>query len=125
MTGNCNKYFKIGSGKRAAFGQSIMQVGRPTSTMAILQIVFLPQHFSPGLLVDSLNALRFWSPYTEVLRLEMNAAIVSTLETFTTMADQCIPFVADNTDRNIRTLDGKEIFHGMGIIAALTPTRRR
>ena len=30
-------------------------------------------------------------------------------------------FVADNADHNLRTLDGHETFHGMGIIAAATP----
>lgn len=31
-------------------------------------------------------------------------------------------FVADNTDHNVRTLDGNNTFHGMGIIAA-TPVQ--
>ena len=29
--------------------------------------------------------------------------------------------MADNVDHNIRTLDGHDTFHGMGIIAAYTP----
>ena len=32
-----------------------------------------------------------------------------------------IQFVADNVDHNIRTLDGLNTFHGMRIIAGLTP----
>ena len=32
-----------------------------------------------------------------------------------------IQFVADNVDDNIRTLDRLDTFHGMGIIAVLTP----
>jgi len=30
-------------------------------------------------------------------------------------------FAADNVDHNIRTLDGHNTFHGMGMIAAVTP----
>lgn len=29
--------------------------------------------------------------------------------------------VADNVDHNIKTLDGNSTFHGMGMIAAITP----
>lgn len=32
-----------------------------------------------------------------------------------------IQYVADNVDHNIRTIDGHNTFHGMGIIAAVTP----
>ena len=31
-------------------------------------------------------------------------------------------YVADNVDHNIQTIDGKDTFHGMGIIAAVTPS---
>lgn len=30
-------------------------------------------------------------------------------------------FVADNVDHNLRTLDGRGTYHGMGIIVAVTP----
>ena len=30
-------------------------------------------------------------------------------------------YAADNVDHNVRTLDGKNTFHGMGIIATVTP----
>ena len=32
-----------------------------------------------------------------------------------------VQYVADNVDHNIRTLDGHNTFHGMGMIAAVTP----
>ena len=32
-----------------------------------------------------------------------------------------LQYAADNVDHNIRSLDGKNTFHGMGIIAAFTP----
>ena len=34
-------------------------------------------------------------------------------------------YVADNVDHNIRTLDGHNTFHGMGVIAAVTPATYR
>ena len=33
-----------------------------------------------------------------------------------------VQFSADNVDHNTRTLDGKNTFHGMGIIACVTPS---
>lgn len=36
-------------------------------------------------------------------------------------APQFVQYVADNVDHNIRTLDGNATFHGMGMIAAVTP----
>ena len=32
-----------------------------------------------------------------------------------------IHFIADNVDHNLNTFDGKRTFHGMGVIAAITP----
>jgi hypothetical protein len=34
---------------------------------------------------------------------------------------QFVQYAADNVDHNIRTLGGNDIFHGMGMIAAVTP----
>ncbi len=34
---------------------------------------------------------------------------------------QFIQYIADNADHNTRTIDGKDTFHGMGMIAAVTP----
>jgi len=34
---------------------------------------------------------------------------------------QFVQYVADNVDHNIKTLDGNNTFHGMGMIAAVTP----
>ena len=36
-----------------------------------------------------------------------------------------IQFVADNVDHNTATLDGRNTFHGMGMIAVVTPGVRR
>ena len=34
---------------------------------------------------------------------------------------QFVQYVADNVDHNLRTIDGHNMFHGMGIIAMVTP----
>jgi hypothetical protein len=36
-----------------------------------------------------------------------------------------VQYVADNADHNLCTLDGKGTFHGMGIIAAITPASKK
>ena len=47
-------------------------------------------------------------------KFEQNTAVSSKGTSF-------VQFVADSVDHNIRTLDGLDTFHGMGIIDALTP----
>lgn len=37
------------------------------------------------------------------------------------LSTEFVQYVADNVDHNIRTLDGLGTFHGMGMIAAITP----
>ena len=32
-----------------------------------------------------------------------------------------VQYVADNVDHNLRTLDGNDTFHWMGLIATITP----
>ena len=65
----------------------------------------------------------FGSSFSEVTKFEQNVAVSSKetgiYDNFNTTL--FIQFVADNVDHNIRTLDGLDTFHGMGIIAALTP----
>ena len=53
-------------------------------------------------------------------RFEQNAALSygTDIPNFST---QFIQYIADNVDHNIRILDGNNTFHGMGMIAAVTP----
>ena len=65
----------------------------------------------------------FGSSFSDVTKFEQKAA-VSSKETgifWNFIPTSFIQFVADNVDHNIRTLNGLDTFHGMGIIAALTP----
>ncbi len=43
----------------------------------------------------------------------------------TDVLDIALLFAGDNVDHNILTIDGKGTFHGMGIIAAITPGRKK
>ena len=40
------------------------------------------------------------------------------------IAEQFLQYSADNVDHDIRSLDGKGTFHGMGMIALVTPESR-
>ena len=71
-------------------------------------------------LIETLNSMGFCSSYTEIQRFETSAA--SCRGTDLDLSNgQFVQYVADNVDHNIGTLDGHNTFHGMGIIAAVTP----
>jgi hypothetical protein len=69
----------------------------------------------------------FSSSYSEVQRFEENAAASVSpdiLGGHINALDAVVLFAADNVDHKIITLDGKGTFHGMGMIAAITPGRQ-
>lgn len=110
---------KIGS-----VGQSIMQSIRPRALLCPLQIglsVQLHHNYRSRCLIDSLHNLGFCSSYAEVSRFEKNAAVSGSCVSFNVAEDTTLLLAADNVDHNICTLDGKNTFHGMGMIAAITP----
>ena len=53
--------------------------------------------------------------------LKKNAVVTSGTELNIPDGDCLVWYVADNVDHSIRTFDGKNTFHGMGIIATITP----
>ena len=55
---------------------------------------------------------------------ERSAAIISN-SVLKLDKDSVVQHVADNADHNLCTLDGKGTFHGMAIIAAITPQTER
>ena len=84
-----------------------MQAARPRALMSLLQI-------------DTLNSHGFCSSYSEVQQFSRNAAV----HHYTDIPDlngEFVQYAADNVDHNVRTLDGKDTFHGMGIISTVTP----
>ena len=77
-------------------------------------------HFRPRYLVDTLNALGFCVSYNDVQSFERNSAISGASTVMGEVNDgSMLMFMADNVDHNNCTLDGKNSFHGMGMIAAL------
>ena len=64
--------------------------------------------------------------YSVVQQFEENAAASVATDVLggdIDIPDTALLFAADNVDHNIITLDGKGTFHGMGMIAAITPGR--
>lgn len=112
--------------KVASIGQSIMQAARPRVLLAPLQIALAIQmhhHFSSRFLIDSLHKHGFCSPYKEVVRFEQNAAANQGTD-IPNYDAQFVQYSADNVDHNIRTIDGANTFHGMGIIAIIIISSR-
>ena len=82
--------------------------------------VQLHHSFASRFLIDTLHHLGFCSSYQEALLFKQNAAV----EQGTCIPEyngQFVQYVADNVDHNLRTIDGHNTFHGMGIIATVTP----
>lgn len=79
-------------------------------------------------MIDSLSAMGFCSSYSEVQRFEENAATYTALDLLSDGdidgPDSALMFAANNVDHNIMTLDGKDTFHGMGMLAAITSGRQ-
>lgn len=75
-------------------------------------------------LIDILHSHGFCSSYNEVLKFEISAAVTSNTN-LDISQDYFVQYVADNADHNLCTLDGKGTFHGMGIIATITPCSKK
>lgn len=115
---------KVQKGKVASIGQCIVQGCLPRSTIAPLQIglgVQMHHDFGSKFLIDTLNSLGFCSSYTEVQRYESSAAQNWDIDIDRSSRSQAVQFVAENVDHNVGTIDGYNTFHGMGIIATITP----
>ena len=111
--------------KIASLGQALVQAARPRNLLAPLQIgmgVQMHHHFASRFLIDSLHAHGFSCSYAEVQMFERSAAVTQNTDLpLQPDSDVFVQHSADNADHDIRTLDGHGTFHGMGIIAALTP----
>lgn len=109
----------------ASIGQSIIQAARPHVLLAPLQVglgVQMHHLFQSRFLIDSLNHHGFSCSYSEVKRFERSASVSSADEVIPIQRPEtCLQFAADNVDHNSITLDGKGTFHGMGMIAMVTP----
>ena len=106
-----------------------MQAAGPQIILAPLQVglaIQLHHHFASRFLIVSLCRHKFCCSYQEVQRFEKNAAVdqgTDILLSLSNHTSEFVQYVADNVDHNIRTLDRNDTFHGMGIIATVTPTK--
>ena len=91
--------------------------------LAPLQIglaVQLHHHFASRFVVDSLHHHGFCCSYQQVQEFERSAALSHGTD-IPNFSYQFVQYAADNVDHNIRTLDGDNTFHGMGMIATVSP----
>lgn len=52
---------------------------------------------------------------------ELSAAVMHGTEIPNYNSHHFLQYAVDNVDHNVRSIDGKNTFHGMGIITAVTP----
>ena len=86
--------------------------------------VQMHHQFGSRFLIDSLASHGLCVSYSEVINYSKCAA-ASFHGTDIPIEGHFGLYIADNVDHNLRTLDGHGTFHGMGIIAAVTPGLRR
>jgi len=101
-----------------------MQATRPRVILAPLQLglgIEMHHHFASRFLIDSLHSHGFCSSYSTVQKFERSAAATQGTDIPGYTPRSFIQYVADNVDHNTRSLDGLDTFHGMGIIATITP----
>lgn len=100
-----------------------MQATRPRAMLPPLQFglgVQLYHHFASRFLIDTLHHLGFCCSYEEVHQFDRNKARFYGAN-IPELLTQFVQYAADNVDHKIRTLDGLSTFHGMGMIATITP----
>ena len=110
--------------KLASIGLSIMQAARPRVFMAPLKIglgVQIQHHFQAKFMSVPLNSHRFCCSYDEVKRYERCASMTEHEIPKDYGPQNFLQYAADNVDHNIKSLDGKNTFHGMGITSVFTP----
>ena len=110
-----------------SIGQAMIQAVRPQAALAPLQLglsVQIHHLYRSKFIVDTLCEMGFCSSYGKVLRFEKNAAncvAPNMLGENIDVEDTTLLFSGDNVDHSILMIDGKGTFHGIGMIAALTP----
>ena len=95
--------------KLASTGQAIMKATTPRVLLAPLQLrlaVQIHHAFASQFLIDSLHEHGFSGSYAEAQKFEHSLAANQETELFPLNQSQLLQHVADNTEHNIRTLDG-------------------
>ena len=106
------------------FGQAIKQAAWPRVLLAPLQFglgVQMHHHYASHFLINSLHYNGFCCSFNEVQQFEQCAALShkTDIPNYTT---QAVQYAGDhNVDYDVRTLKRNDTFHGMGMIAVITP----
>ena len=115
-----NKETKISS-----IGQALTQAARPRSLTAPLLFglgIELYRMYESRFLIQTLNEMGFCCSYTDVTQFEKNAAYQQGTDLVGYDSNKFVQYIADNVDHNVCTVDGNGTFHGMGIMATITPS---
>ena len=117
---------KDASLKISVIGQALVQSTWPNTVIAQMQIglaVQMHRTFGSRFLIDTLSHLGFCTSYIEVRKFELNTAVFHGIDLPETTDKHTVQFVADNVDHKqfTATTDGQNTFHGMGMIAVVTP----
>ena len=112
--------------KQASIGQCIVRAAKPRSSVPPLLFglaVEMDHVFGSKWLVNELFRLGYAISYDDVTRYKQSVAEMETIDDVLTnyMPGSFTQWVADNIDHNLDTIDGKDTFHGMGVISVTTP----
>ena len=111
---------KDASLKISAIGQALVQSTRPNTVIAPLQIgpaVQMHRTFGSSFLIDILSHLGFCISYIEVRKFELSAAVFHGID----LPEMTHKHTVQYADHNAVIIDGQNTFHGMGMIAVVTP----
>ena len=111
---------------RHAIAESMILACRPRSFLPDLLLgvsIYMHRHYGSRQLNDVASAIGFACPYSEVLRYEKSVIAAQGVQEEDLSG--YVQYVWDNTDMNIRTLNGKNTFHCMGGIRCVTPPPQR
>lgn len=107
----------------ASISHSIISHARPRSFLSPILLglssMIHKKYASKGL-IEALSYLGFCASYDETLLFE--ASILEEPDTHTCSPEAFIQYIFDNADHNTCTIDGKNTFHSMGGIMAVTPS---
>ena len=112
--------------KQNSIGQCLLYAVRPRSIIPLIPFdlgVEIDHVIGSKWAITELNRLGFSVSYDEVTRFKQNVVQSTDVEDFilgSHEGDSFTQWIADNFDHNIATIDGKQTFHGMGIVSTTT-----
>ena len=115
--------------KQNSIGQCLMYAVRPRSIIPPIPFVLgveMDHVIGSKWAITELNRLGFSVSYDEVTRFKQNFVQSTNVEDFILGSHEGDSFTqrtADNVDHNVATIDGKQTFHGMGIVGATTGSK--